>query len=148
MPCKTRPQGSGQLGQQQPPEACRKGLRFPLPIFHNRRAAAPGVGVDPPRHGPRAAGGSMSSAQQQRILGKPRLGLAGQCGQGSCLPLCLGQPSEDKQALQDDLAPVQAGSVAIEPGPGRGPLHANTVVPWALACTPFQSPPVHPSSLA
>lgn len=147
MPCKTRPRGSGQLGQQQPPEACRKGLRFPFPVFHNRRVEAPRVSAEALRHGPRAAGGSMSSAQQQRILGKPRLGLAGQWGQGSCLSLCLGQPSEAKQALQDDLAPVQAGSVATEPGPGRGPLHAN-LVPWALAYTPFQAPPVHPSLLA
>lgn len=89
----------------------------------------------------------MSSAQQQRILGTPRLGLAGQWGQGSCLSLCLGQPSEAEQALQDDLAPGQAGGVATEPGPGQGPLHANTV-PWALACAPFQSPRVHPASLA
>lgn len=85
----------------------------------------------------------MSSAQQQRILGKPRLGLAGQWGQGSCLSLCLGQPSEAKQALQDDLAPVQAGSVAIEPGPGWGPLHANsTLGPRLHPLSGASSPPI------
>lgn len=63
MPCGRGPEAQASWGSNSP-EACRKGLHFPFPIFHDRRAAAPGAGAEPPRHGPGVTGGSMSSAQQ------------------------------------------------------------------------------------
>lgn len=91
VPCRTRsPAAQASWGQQQPPEACRKGLCFCSPTSTTGGQQRLGLGLG-------ATGVGLSPAQQQQILGTPRQGLAGQWGQGSCLSLCQGQPSEAKQ---------------------------------------------------
>lgn len=72
--------------QRQPPEDA-EGLFLLFPRSHGEGSSL-GVGVGATEGW--AALGSLSPAQQQRILGKPRLGLAGPWGQASACPSTQG----------------------------------------------------------
>lgn len=149
MPCRTRPPRLRPLG------GSNSLLR------HAERASVSPVPQIPQQEGSNAWGWARGATEGRVCCGplwrQPELcstadpwgaqaGLGWAVGTG-CLPVPVWRDdSRGQQALRDNSGPHVGGQCSHWARP-RGPLHANTV-PWVLTCTPFQSPPVHPFSLA
>lgn len=147
MPCRTRPP------RLWPPGGSNSLLR------HAERASVSPVPQIPQQEGSSSASGWARGATEGQVCGplwrQPELcstadpggaqaGLGWRWGQGACLSLCGGTTPEASRP-SGTTWPRVGGQYSHWARP-TGPLHANTV-PWALTCTPFQSPPVHPFSL-
>lgn len=113
------PAGSAPTGGHaaQPPEDA-EGLFLPFPTSH-REGSSQGLGVGATEGW--AALGSLSPAQQQRILGKPGLGWAGPWGQAPACPSKGGL--RGRQALLEER-PVRAGSAPWSPAGQPLPVNA------------------------
>lgn len=147
MPCRTRP------SRLRPPGGSNSLLR------HAERASVSPVPQIPQQEGNSAWGWAWGATEgrgcgtlwrQPELCSTADPGGA-QAGLGwavgtRCLPVHVEGRLQRPAGPPGQLGPRVGRQCSHWAWP-TGPLHANTV-PWALTCTPFQSPPVHPFSLA